>query len=189
MRRVSLVMTSFLLLLVACKKDESPTNSNNTPPSDFTPLPLAVGNTWVYTQSGGSDVTYTLSDTTISSLRIYRMPDDNIWFDVDKDGFYYQDGILYGLKLSPATAAQVAFPKNPTVGQTWRIKDYEMKLESTSEQVTVQAGTFSCYKVSARETTATSIKFDSWWSTGKGIVKLQSRIGSDLRELKSVVLH
>ena len=80
------------------------------------------------------------------------MPNDGYWFDVDKDAFYYENEVLYGVRLYLINPIpEVVFPKNPSVGQTWNVKDYEMKLESINEQITVSAGTFNCYKISARD--------------------------------------
>jgi hypothetical protein len=170
---------------MSCKKDESP--SNIITANDFIPIPLNVGNTWIYdhtNSSGTHQDTFSISGTaTLNGESGFTLSDDWLF---DNDGGYYKGGILYGCKTSsPSTTTEIVFPKNPSVGQTWSVDGKAWKLEATNISITVPAGTFSCYKVSIAEATP----FDIYLADGKGIIKTGEMNESEHSELRAIQIR
>jgi hypothetical protein len=177
------------LTLVGCNKSESPTTPSAT--NDFVPLPLKVGNKWVYrgTVSGqiSQDTASIVNTTTINSQLVYVL--NSQWL-FDKNGAYYIEGTLYGMRVTgPDQKIEVIYPKNPVVGQTWHVDDIEstLRLEALDETVSVLAGTFSCSRI---KFTPDDPAVDSgliWFSSGKGLIKFSHT--SQSSELVSLTLN
>ena len=180
MRQIHIITIAIILFsLFGCKKDDSSTNPG--PSSDFVPLPLKVGNTWIYNSTNpnrsGQD-TFSISGTaTLNEESGYRL---------NNDGCYYKDGILYLCKAnSPSTTIEVVFPKNPVVGQTWIVDDNTWKLVATNVSITVPAGTFSCYKITIAGTSPSNV----YWASGKGFIKMGEISDAVHYELKSIKIY
>jgi DUF3108-like len=173
MKYYFLFFVVIILSFTSCKKENSPTEPQSN--SDFIPLPLKEQNFWAFnftTASGGtSEFADTIITTTIiNNKTIYVF---NYAWLFNKDGFYYSNGILYGLEVNnPSSSTEVVFPKNPSVGQMWTVDGYTLQLVGTNVSVTVPAGTFNCYKI--LETTlidSSTSQFYSYWSNGIGFIK------------------
>lgn len=176
------------LTFISCKKSESPTESTST--GDFVPLPLKAGNVWVYYHTISGQTTYDtckiINTTTINSQLTYVL--NNQWL-FDKDGAYYNEGTLYGLRVSgPDLKLEIIYPKNPIIGQLWHVSDVEstFKLEALNESVTVAAGTFSCSRITG--TTNDGLLYTIWWSNGKGIIKASYTSPQENYELASYII-
>lgn len=164
----------FLLLsltLLSCNKDESTNNPSTS--SDFIPLPLKVNNSWIYKHTISGQTTYDtcsiINTTIINSQLIYVLNDQWLF---DKNGAYYVEGILYGMRVSgPEQRIEVIYPKNPVVGQQWYVDDVEttFKLETLEESISVPAGTFSCSRLTGIPESGDT--YLVWFSNGKGIIK------------------
>jgi hypothetical protein len=180
----------FLLLsltLLSCNKSDSPTNPSTS--NDFVPLPLRVGNTWIYRLILSGQTSYDtcriINAATINSQLVYVMNQRRFF---DKDGFYYDEGFLYGMRVSgPDQKIEIVYPDNPVIGQTWYVYDVSssFRLEALNESVTVPAGTFSCSRLTVTEDNGDI--YSAWMSSGKGVIKMSS--GSDSFELISLTLH
>ena len=186
MKKLMTLLLLSLTIFIGCSKDDNPTNPNNS--SDFIPLPLKLGNLWIYDHTnpnGTSQRTNSVTgNLTINGEPAFQLNDDWLF---DNDGCYYKDGLLYGCKVSdPTTTTEVVFPKNPTIGQTWIVDNDTWKLEATNVSVTVPAGTFICYKISV---TKTSSSYNTYWSNGKGIIKVGEVTDLDFDLLKTIQLN
>lgn len=172
------LLLSLSFMFLSCSKDDNPTESQGS--SAFIPLPLKFQNYWTFnstTPSGITEYTNTITSTTvINNETIFVFNDDWLF---DKDGFYYSDGALYGLKVSnPSNTTELIFPKNPSVGQMWTItgEGFTLLLEAINVSVTVPAGTFSCYKIlSTPPSGSTNTQFYLYWSNGIGPVKAEDK--------------
>jgi hypothetical protein len=180
----------FLLLsltLLSCNKSDSPTNPSTS--NDFVPLPLRVGNTWIYsggTESEELDTMRITGTTTINSRTVYVLNHRGLF---DKEAFYYDSGVLYGMRVSgPDQKLEIVYPKNPIIGQPWHVDDIEstLRLEAVDEPISVRAGAFSCARI---KLVADYPNVDSgfgWFSNGVGMVKVSTTSLST--ELVSVTL-
>jgi hypothetical protein len=177
------------LTLVSCNKSESPTTPSGT--TDFVPVPLKVGNTWIYsiTASGqtGRDTFSIVNTTTMNSQTVYVLNDQWLF---DKNGAYYNEGVLYGMRVTgPDQKIEVIYPKNPVVGQQWHVSDVEstFKLEALGESVSVPAGTFSCSRIRLTPDDPAVDAGFVWFSDTKGIIK--ATLPSEIVELVSLVIN
>jgi hypothetical protein len=177
-----------LLTLVSCNKSESPTTPSGS--NDFIPLPLKVGNTWIYKHTVSGQTSYytcsIVSSTTINSQLVYLLNEQWLF---DKNAAYYTEGILHGMRVSsgPDQKIEVIYPKNPVVGQTWYVYDVSsgFKLEALNESVTVPAGTFSCSRLTGIPDSGDM--YSVWYSNGKGIIK--ASYTSETYELSSLTIN
>jgi hypothetical protein len=175
------------LTILCCNKSESPTTPSGT--TDFVPLPLKVGNTWIYsggTESEELDTMRITGTTTINSRVVYVFNNRGLF---DKEAFYYDSGVLYGMRVSlPDQKLEIVYPKNPAIGQAWHVDDIEstLRLEAVDETISVRAGAFSCSRI---KLVADYPNVDSgfgWFSNGVGMVKVSTTSLST--ELVSVAL-
>jgi hypothetical protein len=175
------------LAIVCCKKSESPTNPSTS--NDFVPLPLSVGNTWIYsggTESEELDTMRITGTTTINSRVVYVFNNRGLF---DKEGFYYDSGILYGMRVSgPDQKLEVVYPKNPVIGQAWHVDDIEstLRLEALGESISVPAGAFSCSRIKLVADYPNVDSGFAWFSNGVGLIKVSGTFGSS--QLVSVAL-
>lgn len=181
-----LIFSIFLVILISltsCKKENSPTEPQGS--SNFIPLPLKHQNFWTFNHidsSGVTEYTNTITSTTvINNDTIYVFNDDWLF---DKDGFYYSDGVLYGLKVSnPSNSKEVVFPKNPSVGQMWTVKGFTLQLEAVNVSVTVPAGTFNCYKIlDIPPSGSSSTQYYIYWSNGIGPIKAEDKNNVNIKD-------
>lgn len=168
-----------LCIGIGCTKNDSSTNPATS--SDFIPLPLKAGNTWIYNSTNpnrsGQD-TFSISGTAALN--------GESGYLLDNGGCYYKEGILYKCEVnSPSTTAEVVFPKNPVVGQTWIVNGNTWKLVATNVPITVPAGTFSCYRITIAGTSPSTV----YWASGKGFIKMGESSDAVHYELKSIQLN
>jgi len=172
-------------LLLGCSNDDGPNETNIT--YNFTSLPLKAGNQWVYNYytptDTGEHINSIQTAITLNGIDGYQLNNDWLF---DNDGCYYKDGNLYGCKISdPTSTAEIVFPNNPSINQTWMVDTYTWKLEQKGISVTVPAGTFNCYKIIATKNVNTYILY---WAIEKGIIKFEDNAGTEKSELKNIII-
>jgi len=166
---IALTLIAAFLVFSGCSKDNPTNATNDTTAQDFVPLPLAVGNTWIYETNTGYDTIKVTGLMQVNNQALYVLDDDWLW---DNDACYYSNGILYGRKLNDSTSTEIVFPKNPIIGQTWitsQAAQATWVLQSNSDQISVPAGTYTCYRIIVRWPEST---WYYWWTNGKGIIKM-----------------
>ena len=152
-------------------------------------FPNGVGNTWTYSNDDGTSMTVTVDRTDVIfgniAVQLFVATDlDSGGHVTDTDEEYYRvtDAGVYdhGTPTYPQETGLpwLLFPL--TVGKTWTFVDgttYDRIATVVAiENVTVPAGTFSCYKVSYTwKQDDTEISTDtSWFGDGVGVVKVVS---------------
>jgi hypothetical protein len=182
-----------LLLIAGCSK-----KGTDSDISGEQILPLSVGNSWSYTELpaagfSGDTNNYTLSviKDTLMALTIESSTDIGHWFRVTGHAglaptfyanrssgywltFFYSDGATTQI----VTSLMAKYPAS--VGDSYsRIYppplqngSAEVEVISTGTQVTVPAGTFSCYVYRVYLPATNRLSFDSYYALGVGLVKM-----------------
>ena len=188
---------SYLVFLFVClifisscsKKDDS---NPVTPQSEKPYYPLAVGNTWIYTNSPqGTEQTVTINGSSVinGNTVCFFNGDDDYYFNYDKEdqgeGMFIKNNDVWGRKSG---VDGLFLSNNPVVGSKYDVNAWsgaKMEILSTTETVLVPAGTFTCVKFKFGNEGSMSTYY---MSKGVGIVKIVSATGSSTSELKSYTL-
>ncbi|MFC1853278.1 hypothetical protein ACFL27_24025 [candidate division CSSED10-310 bacterium] len=166
-------------------------------------MPLTLNNIWNYSYQAGAAVSGTYSiqvvgDQSVNGVSVKKLDyagdlygqDYWIYLQNQSDGLYFYGDTIWGELANPDLWAK--YPCS--VGDTWQTSGQggvvNWTVISTSDTVTVAAGTFSCLHVRGFPQ-GSSEPADHWWSVGIGEVKASVSLGTyDLvQELTSYQLN
>ena len=150
-------------------------------------MPLSIGNWWLYSlESGGvvpgtyrMDAVRTQSVSGVTATRIEYSGDpmyDGYWslLNNQDNALYFYGDSLNGTLTTP----DLWFKSSLKIGDTWQTSGQggvvDWVVISTSENVTVPAGTFDCILV--RGVGEAGSHADHWWAVGIGEVKYEMDI-------------
>ena len=171
-RMISVICCCILFLILGCKKDDSilqPTSFSNTI------FPLAVGNTWNFTQhsydstgtiTSSESLSYVIVRDTIINNSKWYMLWGSLFLLANRDSGLYEY-LNAGQKLFykyPANA-QDSFYISATYGY--------LHVKSINISITVPAGTFNCYAYESYIPIAGATEID-YLCPGVGMIKIEN---------------
>ncbi len=186
--------------LLGCSKEEG--GGGEEVEHDY--FPLALGNSWTFSvysvDTAGAETTYTQTQT-IDHVTTYDSLD---WFvmltptsDTTYDSAYYRKDdyfvyVTYFLEGIPLEL--MVSPVDPEVGATWSCSDTAafFVVEASGEvecqeDVTVPAGTFSCFReLLVVESSVYGATIRTWLADGVGPVRIVSVSDEDSTDMQLV---
>lgn len=139
---------------------------------DAGPFPMAKGNRWVYERSGGQVTVSVDQAQTLSGARWYRLRGFNgasHWVRQTAAGRIYAGSNATWYRFDAAVGAGWTF--RVTGGAIPGSNGARVEVVSTSESVTVPAGTFTTIHLRWRAQAVDAGITDEWFARGVGLVK------------------
>jgi len=163
----AILLVTAVPLLTSCEEDKEPVGPT---PAAFT-YPHMNGAEWIYSYKGQNVAKYTISGT-------YNHPTagetQNLYEYVMAEGGW-QPNYLYYLKVSDSDARIYLHPQESKFiillkfplkdGGSWDAGQGLTANVSGPEEVSVPAGSFSCYKI---DYTSAAMNFTFWWPSKVG---------------------
>jgi len=166
--KIFFILIAFALFLNACKKD----NKTNNPYFTFG----VAGNSWVYNSNGGSsNATLTITNESNDTCTVAII--NNATSQIEHIGYFEISDTEYGAYESTNMSNKSIILKyDAQVGDIYysiTLGDTTVnEITSTSQSITVPAGTFDCYEIKSHNTFSPSIFDLSYINKNAGIIKV-----------------
>ncbi len=158
-----------IITLIACKKDAAPPTSND--PAQQKPMfPLKVGNKWTMRAANYDSLGAMISSQTLP-IEVYQdtIIQNERWFIGAWIYTNRADGV-YDYRPETGTLINLRYKYPATAGTQYPYRAAQIQVMSIAETVTVQGGTFVCYRYRISQD-GDPYSADEYVAPGVGLVK------------------